>query len=326
MRKLLFISLLFLLGCSYTTVIVEQCSECKMEDHSIPPTLFLDEGWRHSQYPEVYPKTMFFPLITDSITISYDTPGDPIEVLVRGNLILVPDYDSLQILLHDKVGIEESNQTIPLITKFSVYPNPAKGKVTCYFHFKKAARINVSVYDELGRKIREIYHGPMIPGNVQFFWDGQDQNRNFVPAGAYFIKVFFRMIFLQRIHDNQCGFRAFKKESIKIFKNMRYTRMGFSTELLFKAAFNQLKIVETPVSANPRQYGTSHVNLIRILRSVSSCILYYILRKLEIDLNRSFLNKTLYYFYKKIKIKSMHNQKMTLQDRILNKPAANYFN
>ena len=138
-------------------------------------------------------------------------------------------------------------------------------------------------------------------------------------VGTYFIKVFFRMLFLQRVCDNQCGFRAFKKECIKILGNMRYTGMGFSTELLFKAAFHQYKIVETPVSANPRQYGTSHISLIRILRSVSSCILYYTLRKLEIDLNRSFLNKTLYYFYRKIKRKSIYNQKLTLEDLVSKK-------
>ena len=138
-------------------------------------------------------------------------------------------------------------------------------------------------------------------------------------VGSYFIKVFFRMLFLQRVNDNQCGFRAFKKESIKILRNIRYSGMGFSTEILFKAAFNQLKIVETPVTANPRQYGTSDVNLVRILRSVSFCILYYILRKMEIDLNRFFLSKTLLYFYRKIKRKLKYNQKMTLEDLILKK-------
>lgn len=127
--------------------------------------------------------------ITDSITISYDTPGNPREIFVRGNLLLVPDSDSLQILYHDKVGIEEYNKNRPLLSKFTVYPNPAKNIVTCDFHFEKASRITLSVYDELGRKIREIYHGPMIPGNVQFYWDGRDQNHNFVPAGEYFIKI-----------------------------------------------------------------------------------------------------------------------------------------
>lgn len=99
-------------------------------------------------------------------------------------------------------------------------------------------------------------------------------------VGEYFIRVFFRMLYLQRVHDNQCGFRAFKKDIKKILGNIRNTGRGFSTELLFTAAFNQLKIVETPVSANPRQYGTSHVNLIRILRSISSCILHYIFKKM----------------------------------------------
>jgi len=145
------------------------------------------------------------------------------------------------------------------------------------------------------------------------------KNPLYARVGAYFINVFFRMLFLQRIFDNQCGFRAFKKENIKIFQNMRNPGMGFSTELLFKAAFNQLKIVVIPVTANPRQHGPSRVNLPRILRSVSSCILYYIIRKLEIDLNRSFLQKTIYYFYRKLKKNYIYNQKIPLEDLVLKK-------
>lgn len=143
------------------------------------------------------------------------------------------------------------------------------------------------------------------------------KNPLYARVGTYFIKIFFRMLFHQRVHDNQSGFRAFKKDITKILGNIRYTGMGFSTELLFKAAFNQLRIVETPVTANPRQYGISNVNLVRILRSVSSCILFYILRKMEIDLNRSFLKKTIFYFYSKIKRKSIYIQKMTLEDLVI---------
>lgn len=128
--------------------------------------------------------------VPDSLIISYDTPGNPKEVFVRGNLILVPDEDSLQILYHNKVGIEEEkNKSIQFISKFSIYPNPAKDKITCKFQFQKSSRITLSVYDEIGRKIREIYSGPMIPGNVNFYWDGKDQNRNIVSAGEYFIRI-----------------------------------------------------------------------------------------------------------------------------------------
>ncbi|MCK4251133.1 T9SS type A sorting domain-containing protein [candidate division WOR-3 bacterium] len=128
--------------------------------------------------------------VPDSVIISYDTPGDPREIFVRGNLILVPDSDSLQILHHDKTGIAEyNNKVVPLISKFLVHPNPSRNKVTCEFNFQKASRITLTVYDELGRKVREIYRGPIIPGNVQFFWDVRDQNRNIVPSGEYFLKI-----------------------------------------------------------------------------------------------------------------------------------------
>ena len=128
--------------------------------------------------------------IPDSVIISYETPGDPREIFVRGNLLLVPDYDSLQIVHHNKIGIEEhDNEAIPLISKFSVFPNPARNKVNCEFQFQKAYRIFLEVYDELGRKVKEIYKGPMIPGSVHFLWDGKNKNRNFVSSGEYFIRI-----------------------------------------------------------------------------------------------------------------------------------------
>lgn len=128
--------------------------------------------------------------VPDSLIISYDTPGNPNEIFVRGNLLLVPDSDSLQILYHHKVGIEEGkNKTIPLISKFFVFPNPANDRITCKLQFKKSSRIIVSVYDKTGRKVREIYSGPMTPGCVRFFWDGRDKNRKIVSSGDYFIRI-----------------------------------------------------------------------------------------------------------------------------------------
>ena len=120
-------------------------------------------------------------------------------------------------------------------------------------------------------------------------------------VGEYIINLFLKILFLQNVYDNQCGFRAFRKELSKILKNMRNTGMGFSTEFLFKAALYQYKIVETPVSINPRHFGTSHVNLIEIIRSIIFCIIFSIFRKLKLNLNWVYLKKIINYFYKKIK-------------------------
>jgi hypothetical protein len=129
-------------------------------------------------------------IIPDSLIISHDTPGEAIEIKVRGDLVLVPDHDSLMIYLHHKTGVaEEHFKSIPLISKFSVYPNPFNEQVTCYLQFQRATRVNVSVYDKAGRKVREIYHGPVLAGNARLYWDGRDKNHNKIIPGEYFINI-----------------------------------------------------------------------------------------------------------------------------------------
>ncbi len=52
--------------------------------------------------------------------------------------------------------------------------------------------------------------------------------------------------------DNQCGFRAYRKEISKVLNDIRYTGIGFFTKILFKVAFYKFKIAEIPVSVNLR--------------------------------------------------------------------------
>jgi glycosyltransferase involved in cell wall biosynthesis len=124
-------------------------------------------------------------------------------------------------------------------------------------------------------------------------------------VGEYFVHVFLKLLFLQTVYDNQCGFRAFRKELKSLLRNMRYTDMGFSTELLFKTAFYEYRIVEIPVSVNARKFGSSYVNLIRIVKSIFSCIIYYTLRKFHLDVNRLYLKRIVDYFYSRIKHKKI---------------------
>jgi glycosyltransferase involved in cell wall biosynthesis len=127
------------------------------------------------------------------------------------------------------------------------------------------------------------------------------KNPLYARVGAYFINLFLRLLYFQKVADNQCGFRAFKKDIIYILRNMKHTGMGFSTEILFKAAYYKYKIVEIPISINSRTFGSSYVNLIKINRSIISCILFYMLRKFKLSLRSSFLKRILDFFYRKIR-------------------------
>jgi len=131
----------------------------------------------------------------------------------------------------------------------------------------------------------------------------------YIRIGEYFIKICFLTIFHQIVGNNQSGFRAFKKENIKLLKDMKYNGMGFTTELLFKFALSGFKILEIPINLNSRKYGRSYVNLIRLIKSIIVCISIYYLKKNSLDVNRLFLKKWLDLIYKKIKYLKIFNER-----------------
>lgn len=128
-------------------------------------------------------------IIPDSLIVSFDTPGNPKEVFVRGNLVLVPDGDSLQILYHHKTGILEESVSGPFISSFLTYPSIFSDRVVCDLRFDYASRISVEAYDISGRMRRRIYAGPVMPGSMRFYWDGKDNNGDWVCTGTYIIRI-----------------------------------------------------------------------------------------------------------------------------------------
>ena len=64
---------------------------------------------------------------------------------------------------------------------------------------------------------------------------------------------------------------------------MKYTKFGLCTETLFKAAHNKSRIAEIPIIVNPRKYGSSYIKLIRLIKSIVSCILSYTLKKMLME-------------------------------------------
>ena len=101
-------------------------------------------------------------------------------------------------------------------------------------------------------------------------------------AGEYFIKMSLWFLYNQKVCNNQNGFRAFKKDTLEILKNLKCNGMGFTTELLFESAYNGLKIVEIPITLNSRKFGTSYIKLLSLTRFVCSCVIIYGLRKLRL--------------------------------------------
>ena len=71
-----------------------------------------------------------------------------------------------------------------------LYPNPSNASVTAAFELDHSAVVSVSIYDELGQRVRVLAAEAERPaGSYQFVWDGLDQAGRVQASGTYFLVV-----------------------------------------------------------------------------------------------------------------------------------------
>ena len=70
------------------------------------------------------------------------------------------------------------------------YPNPFNPAVVIPLALATdAAGVSLTVYDVLGRRVRQVWQGPLGAGTHRFTWDGRDEESKAVAAGVYVYQV-----------------------------------------------------------------------------------------------------------------------------------------
>ena len=70
------------------------------------------------------------------------------------------------------------------------YPNPFNPAVVLPLALATdAAEVSLTVYDVLGRRVRQVWAGPLGAGSHRFVWDGRDAAGKAVAAGVYVYQV-----------------------------------------------------------------------------------------------------------------------------------------
>jgi len=67
------------------------------------------------------------------------------------------------------------------------YPNPFNPSTTLRIDLPSAARVEVTVYNMLGQRIRRLVRSPVAQGSHEVSWDGQDDHGRIVPSGIYLV-------------------------------------------------------------------------------------------------------------------------------------------
>lgn len=71
-----------------------------------------------------------------------------------------------------------------------VYPNPFQKDITLSLDFIQSATIDVNIYDQQGRLVRQLlHHAKVEAGNYKLVWDGNQNNGSSLPSGQYYYKI-----------------------------------------------------------------------------------------------------------------------------------------
>ncbi|MCK5145836.1 T9SS type A sorting domain-containing protein, partial [bacterium] len=89
--------------------------------------------------------------------------------------------------------IRQDQSAQPLKTKATgslvVYPNPFQDQTNIIVYTKDYQQVEVTVYNMLGKSIKNIYCGEVPDGRHCYLWDGCDNNGEGVSSGIYLIVI-----------------------------------------------------------------------------------------------------------------------------------------
>jgi hypothetical protein len=85
-------------------------------------------------------------------------------------------------------GIAEHDNQIVRVN-FQVYPVPFTKNLTIAYNLPQRQKINLIVYDVLGRQVKKLKSGTENPGQYKTTWNGLDDRSRKVSAGIYFCRL-----------------------------------------------------------------------------------------------------------------------------------------
>ena len=120
-----------------------------------------------------------------------DTPGEARGLSLYNDIAIVADMTNLGFYdCSSLTGIDSDDAIIP--QQFSLltnYPNPFNLSTNIQFELASAGNVQITVYDALGRQVRNLANCRAVAGRHVINWDGTDAGGQTVASGRYYIQA-----------------------------------------------------------------------------------------------------------------------------------------
>jgi hypothetical protein len=131
----------------------------------------------------------------DFVDVSSTSYTDPTPITGATTYKVTALYDTGESLfsidaLVEPVGNNDGVQVASIPTKItSVYPNPFSNESRISYSVKNTGTVQISIYNLLGQKVRQISNATKATGSYVTSWDGKDDHGNKLSNGIYFVRM-----------------------------------------------------------------------------------------------------------------------------------------
>ncbi|MCK4578622.1 MAG: Ig-like domain-containing protein, partial [Candidatus Marinimicrobia bacterium] len=98
-------------------------------------------------------------------------------------------FDDLRIVQYVPLATETASQLPSDYVLYANYPNPFNPATTIEFALPQRDQVRITVYDLLGRAVRNLENATLDPGRHSIIWDGRDDHGRQVAAGMYIYRL-----------------------------------------------------------------------------------------------------------------------------------------
>ncbi len=115
-----------------------------------------------------------------------------IDILIANTGSIVGEFGQ-NVLYHNSLNPTSiENNYIANLNVFKLsqnYPNPFNPTTTISFSIPEENKVDLSIYNIKGQKVKTIANGSFEKGNHSFIWDGDDESGKLVGSGVYLYKL-----------------------------------------------------------------------------------------------------------------------------------------
>jgi flagellar hook assembly protein FlgD len=85
--------------------------------------------------------------------------------------------------------VSEEPITVTEFKLHDAYPNPFNPRTSIRYDLPKASKVSISIYDLMGRKVRNLVTGQVSAGSHITQWDASNDMGSQVSAGVYIYTI-----------------------------------------------------------------------------------------------------------------------------------------